>query len=245
MSPNERDASPRSQDAGQRPRRRTRRTAPGTAFEQPLWTQGALVAGIDEVGRGAWAGPVSVGVVMLDASRRINGVRDSKMLTPDARLSIAARIDRSALASAVGHASNDDIDRVGMTAALRLAALRALEALPLTPDALLVDGKWDFVRHPGIPAHPIVKGDQHSASIAAASIVAKVARDAIMVDADSSYPGFHFAKNKGYPSPAHRAALTAVGPCKIHRHSWRPIQALHQPRLFASLVNDGATNTLG
>ena len=118
-----------------------------------------------------------------------------------------------------------------MSRALQLAARRAVEALPLRPDACLLDGNWDFLREVGTVNEPIVGGDGRCSSIAAASIVAKVARDALMRDVCPAYPAYRFSRNKGYPSPDHLAALDRWGPSPLHRHSWSPIQGLVQPTL--------------
>lgn len=205
---------------------------PTVAFERAWWDAGAVVAGVDEVGRGAWAGPVSVGAVILPRSSRITRLRDSKLLAPDVREHLAGRLRTRALGAAVGHASNDEIDRLGMSEAMRRAARRAVEGLPLRPDALLVDGTWDFCAALGTTNQRIVGGDACSASIAAASIVAKVERDEWMAQACPGRPAYRFSSNKGYPSPEHRQALAEHGPCDLHRHSWSPIAALTHPRLW-------------
>ena len=193
--------------------------APGLTAEQELWADGhALVAGMDEVGKGSWAGPLSVGAVVVNTNRRITGVRDSKMLTEPEREMLVDRITGWATAWSVGHASNDECDELGMSAAQRLAARRALDALGLSVDRVLLDGNWDFVG--GGRARTIVKGDATSLSIAAASVVAKVTRDRIMRDAEVRFPGYGFAASKGYPSPIHRAALAKRGATTFHRRSW-------------------------
>lgn len=197
-------------------------------MERRWWDDGAVVAGLDEVGRGAWAGPVTFGAVVLPRHRRIYKLRDSKMLTPVARERLAARVRAHALAVSVGHASNDEIDRVGMSAAMRLAARRALDGLPLRPDVCLLDGNWDFLRGAGTVNELVVGGDGRCASIAAASIVAKVTRDSLMTEACPAYPAYRFSSNKGYPSPEHVASLDEWGPCDLHRHSWMPIRSLAQ-----------------
>ncbi len=215
------------------PRRRTRRDqVPGIVHEQPHWERGALVAGIDEVGRGAWAGPLTLAAVVLPADRRIYKLRDSKQLAPTAREHLAARIHERALGVGIGHASNEEIDRIGLSAAMTLAARRALDALASAPDVVLLDGHWDFLGDPDRTTETIVRGDARCASIAAASIVAKVTRDRLLVDAAPRYPAYGFASNKGYPSPDHIAALQDHGPCEIHRHSWAPIAARSQLSLF-------------
>ena len=204
-----------------RPRMRAalRGRAPGLVAERELWDAGhRVVAGLDEVGRGAWAGPLTVGGVVPDRIRRITGVRDSKMLTEPEREALFGRITAWAEAWSVGHASNDECDDLGMSEAQRLAARRALEGLGITVDRVLLDGRWDFVG--GGRARTIVRGDSTSLSIAAASVVAKVTRDRILRDADRLHPGFGFAESKGYPSPIHRAALAQRGATTYHRRSW-------------------------
>jgi ribonuclease HII len=205
---------------------------PGVRAERPHWDRGAVVAGVDEVGCGAWAGPVTVGAVVLPSDRRMYKLRDSKVLSPDAREHLAGRIRRFALGVAVGSATNDEIDELGLSDARRLAARRAVDALPTPPDVLLLDGKWDFLAGYGTHNELLVRGDGRSVSIAAASIVAKVTRDALLVESDPAHPRYAFASNKGYPSPDHRRALAEHGPCVLHRHSWAPIAALRQGRLF-------------
>lgn len=204
---------------------------PGVKHEQRYWDQDLLVAGVDEVGRGAWAGPVTYAAVVLPSNRRIYKLRDSKQLDPERREELYGRLRGFALAIGVGHASNREIDRLGMSDAIRLAAGRAVDALPLQPDVLLLDGNWDFLSHYGVPTERIVDGDAHSASIAAASVIAKVTRDRMLVAWDRDHPDYDFASNKGYPAPAHLAALDEVGACELHRHSWEPIAALRQTRL--------------
>jgi len=223
-------------------RRNTKRTptgrvkrlpdVPGVRLEQPHWDAGLVVAGIDEVGRGAWAGPVTYAAVVLPNDRRMYKLRDSKMLDPLRREELAARLRDFALAIGIGHASNDEIDTLGMSAAMQAAARRAVDALSVRPDVVLLDGNWDFLAGYGTANQRVVHGDAHSASIAAASIVAKVTRDAMMAAAASNHPEYAFESNKGYPAPAHVEALDQHGPCRLHRHSWAPIQALIQPRLF-------------
>jgi ribonuclease HII len=193
--------------------------APGTAFEQERWDMGdAVVVGIDEVGKGAWAGPLTVGAVVIPLDRRIYKVRDSKQLTPDERESMADRIKDWALHWSVGHASAAECDELGMSDAQRLATARTLSALGVMPDHALIDGNWDFVEN--IDSTTIVKGDARSLSIAAASIVAKVTRDSMMREAARTYPWYAFESNKGYPCHRQRAALQLLGPSTIHRRSW-------------------------
>jgi ribonuclease HII len=219
--------------ASRHPNRRRRRTpVPGVRFEQPHWHTGAVVAGIDEVGRGAWAGPLTLAAVVLPTDRRIYKLRDSKVLAPEVRQHLSGRLHQAATGVGIGHASNVEVDRYGLSEATRLAAHRAVDALPVEPDVMLIDGTWDFLADLGTCNQTIPKGDGRSASIAAASIVAKVARDRIMVEVASQHPPYVFASNKGYPSPDHIAALEQHGPCELHRRSWAPIAALDQPRLF-------------
>jgi ribonuclease HII len=213
---------------------RTRRlpAVPGIRHEQDHWDAGAVVAGVDEVGRGAWAGPVTYAAVVLPSDRRMYKLRDSKVLDPARREELATRLEGFALGIGIGQASNAEIDELGMSPAIRLAARRAVDALPLRPDVLLLDGNWDFLAGYGTTNQLLVHGDAHSASIAAASIVAKVTRDRQLVGAEGVHPGYDFASNKGYPSPSHRAALAELGPCELHRRSWAPIAALTTPTLF-------------
>ena len=216
--------------------------APGLQRERALWESGAaVVAGVDEVGRGSWAGPLTVAAVVADPDRRIYKVRDSKMLTAPERDALHGRILAWARAVSVGHATVAECADLGMADAQRLAARRAIDGLGLPVDHVLVDGKWDFVaprrdscdgssdaadgeRGGGPDAGPgvttIVRGDASSLSIAAASVVAKVTRDRLMVEAAERYPAYWFAANKGYPCPRHKAALAAWGPCAIHRRRW-------------------------
>jgi ribonuclease HII len=216
------------------PRRRRRTPVPGVRAERPHWEAGAVVAGVDEVGCGAWAGPVSVGAVVLPSDRRMYKLRDSKVLAPAEREHLDVRVRSFAVGVAIGHASNEEIDRLGLSDARRLAARRAVDALPVRPDVLLLDGNWDFLADYGTHNETLVRGDGRSTSIAAASIVAKVARDALLTAWEADHPGYAFASNKGYPSPDHRRALRELGPCVLHRHSWAPIVALRQGQLFHS-----------
>lgn len=192
------------------------------------------VAGSDEVGRGALGGPVSVGVVVLDSTtkRPPTGLRDSKLLTPASREALAPRIRRWASASAVGHASAAEIDELGILRALRLAGERALAALPGLPDLVLLDGNYDWYSRPerasGSPlttslrrVELAVKADLACASAAAASVLAKVERDALMRELSRAYPEYGWQENKGYATPWHLRALAEVGPSAEHRRSWR------------------------
>jgi ribonuclease HII len=212
-------------------RRRRLPDVPGLTHERGWWDQGAVVAGVDEVGRGAWAGPVTYAAVVLPSDRRMYKLRDSKVLDPVRREELAERIRGFALAVGVGHADNTEIDTLGMSMAMRLAARRAVDALPLRPDVLLLDGNWDFLSGYGTRNERLVHGDARSASIAAASIVAKVTRDGLMTELCPRFPLYVFSRNKGYPSPEHKASLAAHGPCALHRRSWGPILRLGQQHL--------------
>lgn len=196
-----------------------RRHPPGLAVERRLWDAGEkIIVGIDEVGRGAWAGPLSVGAAVLPRDRRVYKVRDSKLLTELEREALYERVADWCTAWAVGHASPEECDELGMSAAQRLAASRAIEGLGITPDRVLIDGNWDFVSNG--KTMTIVRGDRTSLSIASASVLAKVTRDRLMRDASEHFPPFNFEANKGYPCPVHKAALQAWGPSSIHRRSW-------------------------
>ena len=176
------------------------------------------MVGVDEVGKGAWAGPLTVGAVVLPRDRRLNNIRDSKMLTERRREELYDRIVDWCEDWAVGHASPGECDALGMSEAQRLATRRAFAQLQAPPDAALVDGRWDFVG--GGIAETIVKGDSISLSIATASILAKVTRDRMMRLEAENFPAFAFDQNKGYPCPRHQVALQGYGPTSIHRLSW-------------------------
>ncbi|KPL88223.1 ribonuclease HII [Ardenticatena maritima] len=204
---------------------------PTLHYERLFWSQGKrYVAGCDEAGRGCWAGPVMVAAVVLPADvtmanvLRAAGVRDSKLLTPAQREALVPLIEEVALATAVASASPAEIDRLGIAPATRLAIRRALEQLPLAPQALLLDA-FPLPESP-LPQEALVRGDSLSISIAAASILAKVARDRLMEAYDTDYPGYGFARHKGYGTAEHRAALQRLGPTPLHRHTWKPIRAL-------------------
>jgi ribonuclease HII len=194
---------------------------PTLRFEKALWKAGfTRIAGVDEAGRGAWAGPVCAAAVILPVDpslrRSLNKVRDSKLMTPLARLTWAPRIQETALAWGVGFASAQEIDALGIVPATRLAATRALASL--SPDTLLTD----YLIFPNIelPQTALVKGDRLSLSVAAASVLAKTARDALMQEADVKYPGYGFARHKGYGTALHQQALRRKGLCEIHRKSF-------------------------
>ncbi len=192
---------------------------PTLAFERRLWAEGhQVVVGMDEVGKGAWAGPLTLVAAVLPTDRRVYRVRDSKLLTEAEREGLFDRIADWCVAWSAGHASNDECDEFGMSAAQRLAAQRALDGLGLDADAVLVDGRWDFVGNG--KTHALVKGDAICLTIAAASILAKVTRDRLMRAAAVEYPDYNFDSNKGYPCPRHRAAFATQGPTPLHRRSW-------------------------
>jgi ribonuclease HII len=214
---------------------------PTLRYEREVWRSGAgLLAAIDEVGRGALAGPVSVGVVLLAADTKPAplGVADSKLLTPQARQRLVPRIRRWALDCAVGHASAAEIDQIGIIAALRLAAERAVSHLSALPDWVLLDGNYNYLTVPdelpffaptdqepdrwrcAVPVRTLIKGDMKCSSIAAASVLAKTERDALLIELAADYPEYGFELNKAYSTPYHLAALAEHGPSAVHRCSW-------------------------
>jgi ribonuclease HII len=194
-----------------------RRRGPGLRVERELWESGKeVVIGVDEVGRGAWAGPITVGAAVVPQDRRVYKIRDSKLLTEGEREALFERIADWCQLWGVGHATAAECDEMGMSEAQRLAARRAMDAMGAPEAEVIVDGKWDFVGG----ARRIVGGDRTSLSIAAASILAKVTRDRMMRAQAGNYPGYNFEANKGYPCPVHKAALQAMGPTSIHRRSW-------------------------
>jgi ribonuclease HII len=255
-----------TQGAGGRARTSARRAEQGPRAGVPtlreerrlLRTGHTLVAGMDEVGRGALAGPVTVGVVVvdLDVGTAPNGVRDSKLLAPAAREALVPRLRRWARAWAVGHAEPEEIDAYGIIAGLRLAGRRALAQLPDLPGCVLLDGNYDWLtlrpavapppeeealfalecppgpaRPARLPAPPVpldadpmvhtmIKADLRCAAVAAASVLAKVERDGIMVRRARDFPGYSWEENKGYSAPEHGQALRQLGPCAQHRRSW-------------------------
>jgi ribonuclease HII len=193
--------------------------APSLEVERRLWAAGnEIVVGIDEVGRGAWAGPLTLAAAVVPRDRRVYKVRDSKVLTEHERESLFERIADWVTAWGVGHASHEECDELGMSEAQRLAARRALDDLGMTPDRVLIDGNWDFVG--GGNTDRLVKGDARCLSIAAASILAKVTRDRLMRAEAEHHPYWSFDDNKGYPCPRHKVALRGLGPSAIHRRSW-------------------------
>ncbi len=184
-----------------------------------------LTAGVDEAGRGPWAGPVVAAAVILRPDRVIAGLADSKALTPAARDALASAIRDSALAFAIAEASVEEIDALNILRANDLAMARALAALSPQAERAIIDGNRV---PPGLPcpAQALVKADASVAAVSAASILAKTHRDALMIAADASFPGYGFARHKGYGVAAHAQALRRLGPCPLHRKSFAPIRTL-------------------
>ena len=216
--------------------------APSLAFEREAWEEGCdVVVGVDEVGRGAWAGPLMVGAAVLPRGRRVYGVRDSKALPEERREALFERVSGWCLAWAVGAASHVECDELGMAQAQRLAAGRALAGLGVTPDMVLIDGNWDFV---GGRTRRIVKGDARCLSIAAASVLAKVTRDRHMRALAPWFSHYEFHANKGYPCWRHKMALQAYGPCTVHRRSWVFMDSLSWDMRYARpLEGSGLSRT--
>lgn len=247
--------------AGSRARARSPSVRPSLDVERALWRDGhRWVAGIDEVGRGAWAGPLSVGVAVVYTGCPTRSIprwlRDSKLLTEARREAVHGSVARWCADGAVGHATPAECDRWGMTVAWRLAARRALAILEVVPDALVIDGPYDLLRERGVRGAPaddertacdpigphagpgasdvpvpatvltLVGGDARCAAVAAASILAKVARDRIMRDEAVHFPPYGFDRNKGYPSIRHQIALRGYGLSSIHRRSWTYVAGL-------------------
>jgi ribonuclease HII len=192
------------------------------AFEQPLWEQGlTLVAGVDEVGMAPLAGPVIAAAVILRPGTRIQGVNDSKQLTPEERDALEPEIRACCVAVGIGRAEVAEIDTLNIYYAGLLALRRAVLALVPAPQHLLLDARR--LRDLPIPQQAIVKGDAKSITIGAASIVAKVHRDRLMCELDAQHPGYGYAEHKGYPTPEHLGALEKLGACVIHRRSFAPV----------------------
>ncbi len=200
-------------------------STPNLSHERKLYTAYKIIAGLDEAGRGALAGPVCVGAVILPLDHprilsTLNGVHDSKQLSPFKRNQLAPRIKSFALSWGVGFAAAEEIDSMGIVPATRLAASRAVEALSLFPDFLLTDFRLELPEL-DVSQAALVKGDQRSLSIAAASILAKTARDELMFNLDSQYPIYGFAKHKGYGTLFHRKTITQFGFSSIHRKTFK------------------------
>lgn len=202
---------------------------PSIEYEKQLWQQGfQCIAGLDEAGRGAWAGPVYAAAVILPCDERIlqllHGVKDSKKMSAKQRERWQGCIQSASLDWAVGSASNQEIDEIGIAAATRTAMLRALQQLHYKADSLLID--YVHLNESDLPQTSLPKGDALCLSIAAASVLAKTARDALMLELDSKYPAYGFARHKGYGTAQHRAALESAGLCEIHRTSFRPMKSM-------------------
>ena len=195
-----------------------------------LWSEGyRAIAGLDEVGRGAWAGPVFAAAVVLPAGvpeldSRLAGVRDSKLLSPRQRVRLVETIRSVAIAVGIGQASHEEVDRLGVVGATRRAMCLAISGLRVPPEYLLIDALQ--LRQVDLPQLAIIKGDMLCLSIAAASIVAKVARDELCLELDRDYPGYGFAQHKGYGTALHRQCLAELGPAPIHRRSYEPVRAV-------------------
>jgi ribonuclease HII len=204
-------------------RREGQRVARLCRFERELQVQGfARVAGVDEAGMSPLAGPVVAGAVVLPPGYRRRGIDDSKKLSAEQREELVVHIKREALAWAIGVVEPEEIDRINIYRAGLLAMRRAVEGLCLPPDYLLIDAR--SLRELPIPQRGIVRGDAQSISIAAASIVAKTSRDALMVELDRRFPGYGFARHKGYPVHDHVRAIGELGVCEQHRRSFAPVR---------------------
>jgi len=207
-----------------------RRTpAPTTAIERQLRAEGFnCIVGLDEVGKGAWAGPLVIGAAVLRANvldldepaAYMGGARDSKQIVESQRDAVFDVVARTVASWAIGFASAQECDALGMNAAQRLAAKRALDQLGVQPDAAIIDGTWDFVSPHIQRVLAEVKADTTCLSVAAASVLAKVTRDRLMRQCATDFPQWHFDTNKGYPCPRHRVALQGYGPSAFHRTSW-------------------------
>jgi ribonuclease HII len=205
--------------------------SPDLSLEIQLWqNQIRNVAGIDEAGRGALAGPVATAALILPSDpailEKLDGVRDSKQLTPGQREYWAVRIKSEALAWGVGFASNLEIDRLGIGNATRLAGLRALDSIQARVEYLLLD--YLFIPESPLPQTSLIKGDSRSLSIAGASVLAKTARDALMCDLDKRNPGYGFALHKGYCTRAHLEAIHMLGASPFHRLSFAPFRLIEE-----------------
>jgi len=202
-----------------------------------LMTSLTLICGVDEAGRGPWAGPVTAGAVILNPARPIAGLTDSKKLSEKKRLQLEPIIQETALHWAVAHASPQEIDQLNIREATFLAMQRAIEALGVIPDEILIDGNALPAGLPA-PALAIVKGDLKEPAISAASILAKTERDRLLLDFDRTYSGYGFARHKGYGTAAHAEALSRLGPCPEHRMSFAPVRR-------AAKASNAASSALG
>jgi ribonuclease HII len=204
-------------------------------YEARAWRSGLVrVAGLDEAGRGPLAGPVVAAAVIIAPERRIKGLADSKLLTPERREELFGRIHERALGIGVGIVDHETIDRINILQATRRAMGEALSRLALLPDLVITD----FIRLAGLacPQRNLVEGDARCASVAAASIIAKVTRDRLMLDADRQFPAYGFARHKGYATPEHLAILDRLGPCALHRRTFSGVW--RQGELFPLLEEE-------
>jgi ribonuclease HII len=209
---------------------------PDLSLESALWSKGVqTVAGVDEVGRGALAGPVAAAALVLPTEPALmgllDGLRDSKLLSPTARETWSFRLREVAVAWGVGFASNQEIDDMGIVTAVRLAAWRALNTLIIQPTHIMLD--YMFLPDHDCPQTSLVKGDARSLSIAGASILAKTCRDALLRQLDFQYPGYDFAGNKGYCTRGHVQALKLLGPSPAHRFSFAPVREVESQAIFS------------
>lgn len=182
-----------------------------------------MICGVDEAGRGPWAGPVTAGAVILDPRQPITGLTDSKKLSEKRRFVLESTIKANAAFWAVAHATQEEIDRFNIREATFLAMHRAIDALGAVPSHIIIDGNA-LPSGLSAPAIAIIKGDLTEPAISAASILAKTARDRLMVDMCAAYPGYGFSQHKGYGTAAHAEALTRLGPCSQHRKSFAPVR---------------------
>jgi len=195
---------------------------PSSKYEKQLHKLGyTLIAGLDEAGRGSWAGPLVAGAVILPPNKKFKGIRDSKLLSPQKRQKLFLQITKNAVSWSVGIVSHQEIDKMGIIPANRLAFERAVKKLQITPEYLLVDGVRNFSSN--IPHQFIIQGDRKIVSIAAASIIAKVIRDQILKTLHQLYPMYNFEKHKGYGTKEHLKYLSEYGPSEIHRLSYKPM----------------------
>jgi len=216
------------------PRRALGRRAPTFDLERAHAERGcALIAGVDEAGRGALAGPLAVGLVVYPThlfseppDGRLSGVRDSKQLTPRQREKAETAVRAAAQVALTAFVSHRIIDKINVNRATEAGLRKLLRMLPRTPDIILMDGTFSF--DVGVPIVPIVGGDSRSMSIASASILAKVARDALLRGLDARYPGYGFHENKGYGTRAHRTAIEMIGPSPVHRLTYDPVRSLRE-----------------
>jgi ribonuclease HII len=200
------------------------------ALESALRAEGHVyIAGVDEVGRGPLAGPVVAAAVILPARCRLPGLADSKTLTPESRARLDAQIRRQAVAFGLGIVESKTIDAINILEATKVAMRQAVSRLSPAPDIVLADGR--DLPIPCLPGQAIIDGDALCGCIAAASIVAKVARDEIMAELDAAYPGYGFAQHKGYGTEEHLVQLHTLGPCPEHRMSFAPVREYFQQRL--------------